>query len=31
VVRGTGKALEEIDVLRKVFVSTQTGKSAPRR
>lgn len=30
VVRGTGKALEEIDVLRKVFISTQNGK-APRR
>jgi rod shape-determining protein MreB and related proteins len=31
VVRGTGKALEEIDVLRKVFVTTQNGKTAPRR
>ncbi len=31
VVRGTGKALEEIDVLRKVFVATQNGKTAPRR
>jgi rod shape-determining protein MreB len=31
VVRGTGKALEEIDVLRKVFVGTQNGKTAPRR
>ncbi|HVA25688.1 MAG TPA: rod shape-determining protein, partial [Chloroflexota bacterium] len=31
VVRGTGKALEEIDVLRKVFISTQNGKTAPRR
>jgi rod shape-determining protein MreB len=30
VVRGTGKALEESDVLRKVFVSTQNGKT-PRR
>lgn len=31
VVRGTGMALEEIDVLHKVFVPTQNGKSAPRR
>jgi rod shape-determining protein MreB len=31
VVRGTGKALEEIDILRKVFVATQNGKTAPRR
>jgi rod shape-determining protein MreB and related proteins len=31
VVRGTGKALEEIDTLRKVFVATQNGKTAPRR
>jgi len=30
VVRGTGKALEEIDVLRKVFIATQNGKT-PRR
>jgi rod shape-determining protein MreB len=27
VVRGTGKALEEIDVLRKVFIATQNGKT----
>ncbi|MBV9119454.1 MAG: rod shape-determining protein, partial [Chloroflexi bacterium] len=31
VVRGTGKALEEIDVLRKVFIATQNGKTTPRR
>ena len=31
VVRGTGKALEEIDTLRKVFVMTQNGRSAPRQ
>ena len=31
VVRGTGKALEEIDVLRKVFIAAQNGKTAPRR
>jgi rod shape-determining protein MreB len=31
VVRGTGRALEEIDVLRKVFIAAQNGKTAPRR
>ncbi|HUZ76560.1 MAG TPA: rod shape-determining protein [Chloroflexota bacterium] len=31
VVRGTGKALEEIDILHKVFIATQNGKTAPRR
>jgi rod shape-determining protein MreB and related proteins len=31
VVRGTGKALEEIDILHKVFVAAQNGKTAPRR
>ncbi|HLY66057.1 MAG TPA: rod shape-determining protein [Chloroflexota bacterium] len=31
VVRGTGKALEEIDTLRKVFIAAQNGKTAPRR
>ncbi|MDE3076803.1 MAG: rod shape-determining protein [Chloroflexota bacterium] len=31
VVRGTGKALEEIDTLHKVFIATQNGKTAPRR
>ncbi|MHB8620132.1 MAG: rod shape-determining protein [Chloroflexota bacterium] len=31
VVRGTGKALDEIDMLHKVFVATQNGKAAPRR
>jgi rod shape-determining protein MreB len=31
VVRGTGKALEEIDTLHKVFVAAQNGKTAPRR
>jgi rod shape-determining protein MreB and related proteins len=31
VVRGTGKALEEIDALHKVFIAAQNGKTAPRR
>jgi len=31
VVRGTGKALEEIDILHKVFIAAQNGKTAPRR